>query len=81
MKAGKVVDQEKLFEDIGRMRSIEEGNDGFIYIGLENPGRVVRLRPFGKKDSISLEHCQQLIRLRVLGAVKPDVGCYHITYS
>ncbi|MBK9687374.1 MAG: PQQ-dependent sugar dehydrogenase [Saprospiraceae bacterium] len=45
MKAGKVVDQEKLFEDIGRMRSIEEGNDGFIYLGLENPGRVVRLRP------------------------------------
>lgn len=45
VKEGKVVDQEKLFEDIGRMRSIEEGNDGFIYIGLENPGRIVRLRP------------------------------------
>lgn len=45
VKNGKVTNQEKLFEDIGRMRSIEQGDDGFIYIGLENPGRVVRLRP------------------------------------
>lgn len=45
VKDGKVVDQEKLLEDIGRMRSIEQGSDGFIYIGLENPGRVLRLRP------------------------------------
>jgi len=45
VKENKVVNQEKLLEDIGRMRSIAEGADGFIYLGLENPGRVIRLRP------------------------------------
>lgn len=45
VKDGKVIDQEKLLEDIGRMRSIEQGSDGFIYIGLENPGKVIRIRP------------------------------------
>ena len=45
VKENKVVNQEKLLEDIGRMRSIAQGADGFIYLGLENPGRVIRLRP------------------------------------
>ena len=39
-KAGGV----KLLKDIGRVRSIEQGLDGFIYIGVENLG-IVRLLP------------------------------------
>lgn len=45
IKNDKVSSQEKLFEEIGRMRSIEQAVDGYLYIGLENPGRVLRIRP------------------------------------
>lgn len=44
-KDDEVISQEKLFEEIGRMRSIEQAVDGYLYIGLENPGRVLRIRP------------------------------------
>lgn len=42
LENGKVVKREKLLEDIGRVRSIVQGPDGFIYIGVESLG-VVRL--------------------------------------
>jgi aldose sugar dehydrogenase len=45
VKDNKVVRNEKLLEGIGRMRSVKQGRDGFIYIGLENPGRIMRVRP------------------------------------
>lgn len=45
VKDNKVVRNEKLLEGIGRMRSVKQGRDGFIYIGLENPGRILRVRP------------------------------------
>jgi aldose sugar dehydrogenase len=45
VKNNKVIRNEKLLEEIGRMRSVKQGKDGFIYIGLENPGRVFRVRP------------------------------------
>jgi len=35
---GKVTGQEKLLEDIGRVRSIRQGPDGFIYLGVEGKG-------------------------------------------
>jgi aldose sugar dehydrogenase len=41
----KVTHREKVMEEVGRMRSLKVGPDGFIYIGLENPGRVYRVRP------------------------------------
>jgi aldose sugar dehydrogenase len=41
----KVTHREKVMEGVGRMRSLKQGPDGFIYIGLENPGRVYRIRP------------------------------------
>lgn len=44
LKNGKVVKEEKLLENLGRVRSIEQGNDGFIYIGVENLG-IVKLLP------------------------------------
>ncbi len=40
---GKVIKEEKILEDLGRVRSIEQGPDGFIYVGIENLG-IVRLK-------------------------------------
>lgn len=42
MENGKVVKEEKLLEDVGRVRAIEEAPDGTIYVGVENIG-VVKL--------------------------------------
>ncbi|MBU3012884.1 PQQ-dependent sugar dehydrogenase [Polaribacter vadi] len=44
LKGNKVFKEVKLLKDIGRVRSIEQGLDGFIYIGVENLG-IVRLLP------------------------------------
>ncbi len=41
----KVVSEEKMIENLGRIRSIEQGPDGLIYISMESPGMVVRLMP------------------------------------
>ncbi|MEM6316520.1 MAG: PQQ-dependent sugar dehydrogenase [Bacteroidota bacterium] len=41
----KVVGEERLLENIGRLRSVIMGNDGYIYIGVEAPGYVFRLKP------------------------------------
>ena len=40
LKNGKVVKEDKLLEGIGRVRSIEQGPDGYIYVGVENVGIV-----------------------------------------
>jgi len=40
-----VVREEKLIENLGRIRSITQGPDGLIYVSMESPGMVVRLRP------------------------------------
>ncbi len=42
---GQVTHQELLFKGIGRVRAITTGPDGYLYFGLEGPGRVVRLVP------------------------------------
>ena len=44
LKGNTVFKEEKLLKDIGRVRSIEQGLDGFIYVGVENLG-IVRLLP------------------------------------
>ena len=44
LKGDKVFKEVKLLKDIGRVRSIEQGLDGYIYIGVENLG-IVRLLP------------------------------------
>jgi aldose sugar dehydrogenase len=41
----KVVREEKLFEDIGRVRAVEMGRDGFIYMVTEAPGQLFRIIP------------------------------------
>ena len=44
LKNGKVVKEERLLDNIGRVRSIEQGPDGFIYVGVENLGIVKLIR-------------------------------------
>ena len=44
LKGEKVFKEVKLLKGIGRIRSIEQGRDGFIYIGVEELG-IVRLLP------------------------------------
>jgi len=41
----KVTHEEKLIENIGRVRAITQGPDGYIYISTESPGMVVRIVP------------------------------------
>ena len=40
IKNGKVVKEERLLDGLGRVRSINQGPDGFIYVGIENLGIV-----------------------------------------
>ncbi len=45
MEDGKIVGEEKLLKKIGRLRDVKMGNDGYIYITVEDPGYVFRLLP------------------------------------
>ena len=40
-----MLHQEKLVEGIGRVRNVVMSPEGLVYIGLEKPGRIVRLIP------------------------------------
>ncbi len=44
----KVVSQEIILKNIGRVRDVAGGPDGFIYVILNGPDRIVRLVPAGK---------------------------------
>jgi glucose/arabinose dehydrogenase len=41
----KVVKQELILNTGSRVRDVETGPDGFIYVAIEDPGRVIRLKP------------------------------------
>ncbi|MEL6925482.1 MAG: PQQ-dependent sugar dehydrogenase, partial [Bacteroidota bacterium] len=45
LDGNKVVHQEKLLDNIGRVRAIEESPDGIIYVAIEAKGMIVRLLP------------------------------------
>lgn len=45
LKGNKVVKEEILFKNIGRVRDVRMAPDGFIYIAVESPGRVFKLVP------------------------------------
>lgn len=45
IKNNKIVHQEKLLENIGRLRVVEVGPDGYIYVGVESPGMILKLVP------------------------------------
>ena len=40
-----ITDEELLMENLGRLRSVAMGPDGYIYVGVEEPGAVYRLTP------------------------------------
>lgn len=44
LKDGKVVKEERLLDGLGRVRTINQGPDGYIYVGIENLG-IVKLLP------------------------------------
>lgn len=45
IKNNKVVKEEILFKNIGRLRAVEVDRDGFIYIAVEEPGYIFKLVP------------------------------------
>ncbi len=45
MEGDKVLGQEILLQDIGRVRAVTQGPDGYIYLGIEGPGMIIRLMP------------------------------------
>jgi aldose sugar dehydrogenase len=45
ISSGKVTKQVKLLEDIGRVRNVILGPDGYIYVSVEGPGRILKLVP------------------------------------
>ena len=45
MENGKVIEQELIYSAGSRVRDVETGPDGFIYVAIEDPGRIIRLRP------------------------------------
>ena len=45
LKGTKVVKEEIMFKNIGRVRDVRMGSDGYIYIAVESPGRVYKLVP------------------------------------
>jgi len=45
MDGQKVVGEERLLENIGRLRDIKMGDDGYVYFTVENPGLVFRIMP------------------------------------
>ncbi len=48
LKDNKVVKEEILFKNIGRVRNIVMGPDGYLYMSVESPGIVYRLTPLKK---------------------------------
>jgi aldose sugar dehydrogenase len=48
-KNGKPVHNERLLEDIGRVRDVKVGPDKFLYLMIEDTGNIVRLIPLKKK--------------------------------
>lgn len=44
LKDNKVIKEERLLDGLGRVRCVEQGPDGYIYVGIENLGIVKLLR-------------------------------------
>jgi glucose/arabinose dehydrogenase len=45
LEDGKVVEEEILLKNIGRLRNVKEGPDGYIYVAVEGPGRIYKILP------------------------------------
>ncbi|MFT5580439.1 MAG: glucose/arabinose dehydrogenase, partial [Paraglaciecola psychrophila] len=42
------VYEETLLTGYGRIRDVRQGPEGYLYIAVESPGRVVRIMPAGQ---------------------------------
>lgn len=51
LKDGKYVSQERLLDQMARVRAVEEGPDGYIYAATEGPGMLLKLIPLNKKET------------------------------
>ncbi|CAM3902657.1 Glucose/Sorbosone dehydrogenase domain-containing protein [Pontibacter korlensis] len=45
MEGNKITGEEKLLEDIGRVREVKMSPDGYLYVAVEEPGIIYRLVP------------------------------------
>ncbi|MBD1396979.1 PQQ-dependent sugar dehydrogenase [Pontibacter sp. JH31] len=45
MDGNKIVSEEKLLKNIGRVRDVRMAPDGYIYVAVENPGIIYRVVP------------------------------------
>jgi glucose/arabinose dehydrogenase len=45
VNGNKITDQEILLRNVGRVRDVRMGPDGYIYVSVENPGAIFRLIP------------------------------------
>ncbi|MCB2221981.1 MAG: PQQ-dependent sugar dehydrogenase [Bacteroidetes bacterium] len=45
LENGQVASEEILLKNIGRLRNVKEGPDGYIYVAVEGPGRIYKLVP------------------------------------
>ncbi len=44
-----ITEEEMLLRNVGRVRDVRMGPDGYIYVAVENPGAIYRLVPVGKR--------------------------------
>jgi len=49
MENGEVTKREKLLEGLGRMRDVQQGPDGFIYVAAEGTG-IVKILPLEETE-------------------------------
>lgn len=49
VKGDKIMKQEKLVEGIGRVRNVVVSPDGYIYVAVEAPGKIIKLVPANEK--------------------------------
>ncbi|WP_276502791.1 PQQ-dependent sugar dehydrogenase [Terrimonas pollutisoli] len=49
IRNNKITDEEMLLKNIGRLRDVRMGPDGYIYVSVESPGAIFRLVPVKKK--------------------------------
>ena len=44
LKGSEVIDRQKIATDIGRLRNVAQGPDGYIYMGVEGKG-IIKIIP------------------------------------
>eukprot|EP01036_Dinobryon_divergens_P004648 gene4648-6157_t len=57
LKNGKVVKQEILLKNIGRLRDVRMGPDSYIYVAVENPvGAIFRAKTISNRVVLALDN-------------------------